>query len=401
MGDTKKCSSTLHGMPRPRHLLFCGDCRDPQSWQKLLDAGADLPIVVFTSPPYASQRKYDEASEFRPIPPEEYSDWWDAVQAGVRDVLAADGSFFVNIKEHCEDGDRHIYCKELLVRHVREWGWRWIEEYAWTHGGTPRAVVNRFKNGWEPVWHLVLGEAFRFRPDAVRHEYHPDQTGTRVESYGGGHPCDKDCLDGQNRTAARKAGRPDKTFKFRPQAVRHEVDPSAIPDWGATHPCQEGGVSAQPGGRNYEASKQDRKRRKQIGSNAKLQGSSAGGRMIHEVVAEHSAEVGLAYPSNVLSVGRNREALGHGAAFPVALPTFFVRAYSDPYDTIADPFMGSGSTAIAAAQEGRFSLGIEISPKYMDVIRRRITRWLRAHDLATGVGVLEEPAVVESQQVQP
>ncbi len=396
MGEARKCprcSTALHGMPQPRHLVVCGDCRTPEAWRLLVAAtGGRLANVVVTSPPYASQRKYDEASEFRPIPPEEYIDWWEAVQRLVRDHLAPDGSFFVNIKEHCEDGERHIYCKELLVRHVREWGWRWVEEYAWTHGGTPRAVVNRFKNGWEPVWHLVLGEAFRFRPDAVRHEYRPDQTGTRVESYGGGHPCSRDGLEGQLRTAARKAGRPDsETFNFRPEAVRHEVDPSAIPDWGATHPCQEGGVSAQPGGRNYEASKQDRKRRKQTGSNAELQGSSAGGRMIQEVVAEHSAEVGLAYPCNVLSVGRNREALGHGAAFPVRLPAFFVLAYSDPGDLVVDPFLGSGSTMVAAAAEGRFGAGFEVSPRYTDVIRRRMTRWLRAKGLATGAGVLEEP----------
>lgn len=390
MPEAKKCptcSSAVRGVPQPRHFVVCGDCRSFAAWELLAAAvRGRLANVVVTSPPYASQRKYDEASEFKPIPPEEYGDWWEAVQRLVREHLAPDGSFFVNIKEHCEDGERHIYCKELLVRHVREWGWRWVEEYAWTHGGTPRAVVNRFKNGWEPIWHLVLGEAFRFRPDAVRHEYHPDQTGTRVESYGGGHPCDKDGLDGQNRTAARKAGRPDgETFKFRPQAVRHEVDASAIPEWGATHPCQEGGVS--------EASKQDRRRRKQTGSNAELQGSSAGGRMIQEVVAEHSAEVGLAYPCNVLSVGRNREALGHGAAYPVRLPAFFVLAYSDPGDLVVDPFLGSGSTMVAAAAESRCGAGFEVSPRYTDVIRRRMTRWLRAKGLAAGAGVLEEQAV--------
>lgn len=313
MGDTKKCSSTLHGVPRPRHLLFCGDCRDPQSWQKLLDAGADRPTVVFTSPPYASQRKYDEASPFRPIAPEEYCGWWDAVQAGVRSVLVGDGSFFVNIKEHCAEGERSLYVMDLVLAHSRAWAWMFVDEFCWMRSGTPGVWPNRFKNGWEPVFHFATQSAIKFRPDAVSH------------------------------------------------ATEHAFDYS---------PANGKSVS----------------------------GSGLLGK-------EHAVgfREGLARPSNVIEVGSGGAKVTgtHPAEFPVALPTFFVRAYSDPCDTIADPFMGSGSTAIAAAQEGRFSLGIEISEKYMDIIRRRLTRWLRAHDLATGVGVLEEPAVVESQQVQP
>src|SRR5690606_2652289 len=62
---------------------------------------------------------------------------------------------------------------------------------------------------------------------------------------------------------------------------------------------------------------------------------------------------GLALPGNVLRLGKSHEAVRHEAMFPVARPAWFLRAYSDSGDTVLDPFMGAGSTLIAAHQENR------------------------------------------------
>ena len=62
---------------------------------------------------------------------------------------------------------------------------------------------------------------------------------------------------------------------------------------------------------------------------------------------------------------------GHAAAFPVKLPSFFVQAYSSKGDRWLDPFLGSGTTMVAAEQLGRPCYGIEIEPKYCDIIVRR------------------------------
>lgn len=80
----------------------------------------------------------------------------------------------------------------------------------------------------------------------------------------------------------------------------------------------------------------------------------------------------MAYPGNVISAGKNGESLCHSAAFPVALPTFFIKAYSDAGDTIYEPFSGSGTTLVAAEREGRIGCGIEISPAYMAVTLERL-----------------------------
>lgn len=146
------------------HRILCGDVRDYATLERLLD-GARINIA-FTSPPYASQRTYDDSSGFRPIPPDEYVDWFEDVQANVRAHLAEDGSFFVNIKEHCADGQRDLYVKDLTIAHVRRWGWRFIDELCWVDAsnGFPGAFPNRFKDAWEPVFHFSLAKAIKFNP---------------------------------------------------------------------------------------------------------------------------------------------------------------------------------------------------------------------------------------------
>ena len=123
--------------------------------------------VAFTSPPYASQRKYDESSGFKPIKPDAYVDWFEAVQANVRAHLAVDGSWFVNIKEHCDDGQRSLYVKDLTLAHVRRWGWRFVDELCWIHSGIPGQVRTRFKNQFEPIFHFCLRKDPKIRPLAV------------------------------------------------------------------------------------------------------------------------------------------------------------------------------------------------------------------------------------------
>jgi len=62
----------------------------------------------------------------------------------------------------------------------------------------------------------------------------------------------------------------------------------------------------------------------------------------------------------------------HPAMFPVHLPEEYIRACSDPYDFIYEPFCGSGTSIIAAEKTDRKCLALEIDPAYCDVI---IQRW--------------------------
>ncbi len=62
----------------------------------------------------------------------------------------------------------------------------------------------------------------------------------------------------------------------------------------------------------------------------------------------------------------------HPAMMPVEIASRCVRLWSDIYGTVLDPFMGSGTTGIAAVQAGRDFVGIEREPRYFDIACKRI-----------------------------
>jgi DNA modification methylase len=271
------------------HRLLCGDATKGEDVARLMD-GARAGIA-FTSPPYADRREYDEASGFKPIPPAEYVEWFEPVAANMAAHLAADGSWFVNIKPGVTpDGlDTELYVLDLVLAHVRRWGWHFATEFCWERTGVPKEVVRRFKNQFEPVYQFARAD-----------------------------------------------------WKIRPDAARHASD--RVP--GAEGPARRTGTS---------------------GTMAKVQGEN------HDVGERFGP--GLAYPGNHLpTFSQTHEGLGHAAAFPVGLPAFFIRAYTDPGDAVLDPFCGSGSTLIAAHNEARRCCALELSPGYCDVIVDRFER---------------------------
>jgi DNA modification methylase len=273
------------------HRIMCGDCREPTDVDTLL-AGSQINLA-FTSPPYAEQREYDKSSGFKPIPPDEYVEWFQMVQANVAAHLADDGSWFVNIKAASRGLDTELYVMDLVLAHAREWGWHFASEFCWERLGIPGKPARRFKNQFEPVFQFARNE-WKFRPESVQHD------STRAFSY----------VKGSTLTTSHQ------------------------------------GVGM-------------------------------------DQVKQREGE-GLAYPGNRLPThdGSN-QAIGHSAAFPVGLPEFFVKAYTDEGDTVYDPFMGSGSTLLAAHNQHRIAYGMEISPAYCDIICARFQK-------ATGITPVNE-----------
>ncbi len=64
--------------------------------------------------------------------------------------------------------------------------------------------------------------------------------------------------------------------------------------------------------------------------------------------------------------------IGHPAPFPVELPRRLIELYTFRDDLVLDPFMGSGSTAVAAVESGRHFVGYETEPAYLEIARARV-----------------------------
>ncbi len=80
----------------------------------------------------------------------------------------------------------------------------------------------------------------------------------------------------------------------------------------------------------------------------------------------------MAYPTNVLHFPTECGYKGHPAAFPLTLPDWFIRLFTDPGDWVLDPFAGSGTTLAAAKSLGRHSVGIDVLSDYCEVMRERL-----------------------------
>lgn len=78
------------------------------------------------------------------------------------------------------------------------------------------------------------------------------------------------------------------------------------------------------------------------------------------------------YPTNVIHMATECSNRNHSAAFPVDLPTWFVRLFTQSGDVVLDPFIGSGTTAVAAKKSGRYYIGIDIDANYCTMARSRL-----------------------------
>jgi DNA modification methylase len=85
----------------------------------------------------------------------------------------------------------------------------------------------------------------------------------------------------------------------------------------------------------------------------------------------------MAYPTNVLHMATECANRNHSATFPVELPAWFIKLFTQPGDIVLDPFMGSGTTAVACVQLDRRYIGMEMNEEYIAISKERL--------LATGM----------------
>ena len=98
------------------------------------------------------------------------------------------------------------------------------------------------------------------------------------------------------------------------------------------------------------------------------------------------------YPTNVIHMATECSNRDHSAAFPISLPGWFIKLLTQPGDIVLDPFIGSGTTAIAAQRLGRDYVGIDINEEYCRMATERLVR--------KQLRLLERPETYETEEIR-
>ena len=260
--------------------VLLGDCGNVL--KEFPDDSIDL---IFTSPPYADQRK----STYGGVNPDDYVNWFMPKAEQFLRVLKPTGTFVLNIKERVVNGERHTYVIELILE-MRKQGWLWTEEFIWHKKNSyPGKWPNRFRDNWERLIQFNKSKKFNMYQEAVM---------------------------------------------------------VPVGDWAKD--------------RLSKLSQTD-----QVRDESKV--GSGFGKNVSNWLGRN-----LVYPNNVIHMATECSNKNHSAVFPVELPKWFIKLFTQPGDVVLDPFVGSGSTALAALQLSRNYVGIDLNPEFVELSRKRL-----------------------------
>jgi len=248
--------------------------------------------LVVTSPPYAERRN----GAYGGVHPNKYVAWFLPIAEQLYRVLKPNGSFILNIKEHCRNGERETYVLELILA-LKEQGWLWVEEYCWYKKNSyPGKWPNRFRDNWERCLHFTKSKKFKMYQDAVKVPI-GDWAKPRFKSMS------KNDFVRYTSGTKSKFGRNVSNWLNKRKVYPHNV-------------------------------------------------------LVFE--EEHYME-----PTTVIHLATECSNRNHSAVFPIELPTWFIRLFTQKGDVVLDPFIGIGTTAIAAKLLDRRYIGIENSDEYV------------------------------------
>jgi len=112
-------------------------------------------------------------------------------------------------------------------------------------------------------------------------------------------------------------------------------------------------------------------RLKSLGKNDVVRFESQVGNAFAKNIANWQGRT-LAYPTNVLHLATETGNKNHSAAYPLTLPQWFIKLFTDAGDTVLDPFAGSGTTLQAALELGRHAIGIDVAPEFVAMCQQKL-----------------------------
>lgn len=287
--NPSRANETALAIYKPSQNHLTNKILNGDASQELKKVPSNYVDLIVTSPPYADSRKHTYGGTH----PDQYVQWFSPISYELLRVLKPTGSFILNIKEKVVNGERHTYVIDL-IKHLREQGWLWTEEYMWHKKNCyPGKWPNRFRDSWERCLHFTKSRKFNMYQESVM---------------------------------------------------------VPMGDWKTS--------------RLKNLSEVDKTR-----DESKVK--SGFGKKIDNWIGRD-----LAYPTNVLHLSTECGNKKHSATFPEALPSWFIKLFTKKNDIVLDPFLGSGTSALASLKLNRKFIGVELKPEYCRFAKSEISKLL-------------------------
>ena len=304
------------------YRIHSGDNRDVIP--TMVDNSIDL---VVTSPPYFQQREYSSSGIGNEKTVDEYLDNIIEVLKFTVPLMKPTGNIVYNMGDKISDGGFRLIPYRFAIRALDEIGLRLVNDITWVkRNPTPHQFTRRLTNSTEPFFHFALNKSYYHDRSA----FQPAQNAPR-------------------RTPTKKLGSryreliENSDLTDRERSAAHEALDNVIADvWNETiHSF----------------------RMKIRGIHAPAYGGQDGGRKMH-IERDGFTIIRISgQPMKKDVIESPVESLpgnGHPAIFPVYVVRELVRLLCPPGGQVLDPYMGSGSTMVAALREGRSCVGIDI-----------------------------------------
>ncbi len=329
--------AALHFINENRNFayrVFCGD-----SAVKLAEIESDSIDLVLTSPPYFRQREYATEGMGNEETVEEYIDNLLIVFDEIIRVMKPTGNIVYNLGDKIIHGSAQLIPYQFALKVLQNFDLRLVNDITWVKSNpSPHQFSRRLVASTEPFFHFALGKQYYYDRSAFL------------------------------PTARRKRSKPSDKLGMRYRELIEESDLSEEQKIQAHKALDEVILEVHAG-------KIHSFRMKIRGIHAPAYGGQEGGRKMRME----------RYGFTIIRISGDRlkrdvietpvESLpgnGHPAIFPVAVVRELIRLLCPKGGIVLDPYLGSGSTAVAALLERRNAVGIDISEEYCIAAERRI-----------------------------
>jgi site-specific DNA-methyltransferase (adenine-specific) len=328
---------------RPAEMPFWNEIVCGDSVELLNSIPANSIDLIITSPPYFQQREYNGGGMGNEKKPDEYISALMKIFRECVRVIKPTGSIVFNVGDKYEDSNLLLMPYRFAIAATEQYGVTLVNNVTWVKSNpTPRQFKRRLVSSTEPFFHFVKSQNYKYFID----EFLKPVDEPKTNGNGTGENVGKKYfLLIEQSTLTQKQKEMARTAL---EEVIEEVRNSEIQGFR----MKIRGIHSEPFGG------QEGGRKIQLDKNGFTIIRIYGNPLKKDVIA-----------TSVESLKN----CPHPAIYPVKIVEEFLKLLTQKGDIVLDPFIGSGSTAVAAFQNGRVYIGFDISEEYCSYAQKRIS----------------------------